>query len=175
MKITKYSLLFLVFFLGTVLPTAVCPEEDSDTALQVTELGNIAIESGSFNLKMKEQTVVFKDEVTARSEDLTIECDKLHVYYSESEGGDVEIERILATGSVKITRADGLSGTAEKAVYDLVAKKVTMTGQPEFKRGKDSWRGSSLTYDLRDGSIKGTDAKAVLDLQNEEGVLAGEQ
>ena len=141
----KCGVYFLMFFLGTVLPATVCPKDVSNTALQTAELGEMTIESRSFEWRIKEKAVVFADEVTARGEDLTIECDKILVYYSESESGDVDYERILATGNVKITRADGLSGTAEEAVYDLVEKTVVMTGQPEFKRGKNSWRGSIST------------------------------
>jgi len=164
-----------MFFLGTVLPATVCPEDGSDAALQTTDLGDIVIESDSWKWRIKQKTVVFSGNVTAQSEDLTIECDEIHVYYNESESGDLEYESILATGNVRITRADGLSGTAEKAVYDFVQEKVVMTGQPVFKQGKDSWSGSSLTYHLREEVITGTDVRAALHQKNEEGVLAGGQ
>lgn len=170
MRKMRCSLFFLVFFLGTVLPATVSSKNGSDTAVQTTDLGQVIIESRSFEWRIKEKTVVFSDDVTARREDLTIECDNIRVYYNESENGDVNYDRILATGNVRITRADGLSGTAEKAVYDFVEETVTMTGQPAFKRGKDSYNGSSLTYHLRDESITGTDVKVVLYQKNSEGV-----
>ena len=159
--------------MGTVLPADVYPEEDSDRAFQVTNLGKIIIESDSFKWRIKEKTIVFSEDVTARREDLTIECDKIRIYYTESENGDVEYDRILATGNVRITRADGLSGTAEKAVVDIAEETVVMTGQHVFKRGKDSWKGSSLTYHLREECITGTDVKAVLHQKEEEGVSTG--
>ena len=175
MKIMRCRVFFLMFFLGTVLPATVCPEDGSDAALQTTDLGDIVIESRSFEWRIKEKTIEFAEEVTARREDLTIECDKIRVYYNESENGGVDYDRILATGNVKISRADGLSGTAEKAVYDFVEEKVVMTGQPVFKQGKDSWQGSNLTYHLREEFITGTDVRAVLHQKNEEGVLTGGQ
>jgi lipopolysaccharide transport protein LptA len=173
MKIMRCSLLFLIFFLGTVLPATVFSENDSDTALQVTNLGKIIIESDSFNWKTKEKTIVFSENVTARREGLTIECDKIRVYYTVSENGDVNYDRAQATGNVKITRDDGLSGTAEKAVYDINEETVVMTGQPNFKKGKSSWKGSSLTYDVKDESISGSDVEFVLDQEEQEGILTG--
>ena len=170
MKIMRRSLFILMFFLGTVLPATVCPEGGSDAALQTTDLGVIIIESDSFKWRIKEKTVVFSEDVTARREDLTIECDEIRVYYNESEDGDVDYDRIIATGNVNITGADGLSGTAEKAVFDFAEETVVMTGQPAFKREKDSWKGSSLTYHLREESIMGTDVKVILHTKKEEGV-----
>jgi lipopolysaccharide export system protein LptA len=175
MKIMRSSLFFLVFFLGTVLPAAVFPEDGSDAALQTTDLGQIIIESRSFEWRIKEKIVVFSDDVTARREDLTIECDKIHVYYHETENGDPDYDRILATGKVKITRTDGSSGTAEEAVYDFAEETITMTGQATFKQGKNTLKGSSLTYNLREESVTGTDVKAVLHSENEEGVSTGGQ
>lgn len=311
MMVLRGGLTLLVLFLGAVLPATVCPEDVSNTALQTADLGDIIIESRSFEWRIKEKTLIFAKEVTARREDLTIECDKIHVYYSESQNGDVNFDRILATGNVKVTRpdgglgqaeeallepnegkvvmtgqpvfkqgknslegsritfygnedhiilegpvrailqdedvfidsesfemdsnkrmfvfsgevelrredmtmncekmigyyseksteegpenaeraigdidriiateevrmvrTDGLSGTAEKAVYDFIEETVVMTGQPAFKQGKDSWKGSSLTYHLREEFITGTDVRAVLHQKNEEGVLTGGQ
>ncbi len=173
MKKTRIILFFLVFFLSAVFPATACPEEGSGAALQTTDLEDIVIESRSFEWRIKEKTVVFSEDVTAQREDLTIQCDKIRVYYHESENGEVNYDRILATGNVRITRTDGLSGTAEKAVYDFVEETLTMTGQPFLKRGKDSYKGSSLTYNVKEETITGTDVEVVLHQKNEEGVLTG--
>jgi lipopolysaccharide transport protein LptA len=269
MMVLRGGLTLLVLFFGAVLPATVLSEDVSNTALKTADLGDMIVESQSFEWRIKEKAVVFTREVTARREDLTIGCDKITFYYSESQNGDVDYDRILATGNVRIAfygnedhtipegparairedealfidsesfemdnnerlfvfsgdvelrreditmncekmigyyseksteegpensesvignidriiategvrmaRADGLSGTAEKAVYDFAEEKVVMTGEPVFKQGKNSWRGSSLTYHLREEVITGTDGKAVLHQKNEEGVLAGGQ
>jgi lipopolysaccharide transport protein LptA len=127
---------------------------------------------------------VFSGEVELRREDMTMNCQKMIGYYNEksTEGGPEnaervigDIDRIIATEEVRMARTDGLSGTAEKAVYDFVEETVVMTGQPAFKQGKDSWNGSSLTYHLREEFVTGTDVRAVLHQKNEEGVLTGGQ
>lgn len=175
MKIMRCHLIFLVFFLGTVLPATVCPEDDSDAALQTTDLGVIIIESDSLKWRFKEKTVVFSKNVTAQREGLTIKCDKMRIYYIESENGDVDPNKILATDHVEITRIDGSSGTAEEAVYDFTEEIITMTGQATFKQGKNTLKGSSLIYDVREESIEGTDVKAILYREEKEGVSTGGQ
>ena len=111
MNLMRSSLFISMFFLGTVLSVTVYSEDDSDSALQTTDLVEIIIESDSFVLKPKEKTVVFKENVTARvfkenvtaqREDLTIECDEILVYYYESENGDVDFDKIMATGNLSL-------------------------------------------------------------------------
>jgi lipopolysaccharide export system protein LptA len=173
----------MMFFLVIVLPLAVHPEDDSDAELHTTGPGEIIIESGSLELRNKEKTALFKEDVRAQTEDLTIECNEMRVYYNEkSYEGELEnaesfigdIDSILATGNVRITRGIDLSGTAEKAVYDLVEETVTLTGQPVLKQGKNTLKGSSLTYSLKDESVSVTDVKAIL-YQEKEGVSTGEE
>ena len=174
MKIMKCSLFILMFFLGTVLPAAAYSEDDSDATLQETDSVEIIIESDSFELRHKEETVVFSKNVIARREDLTIECDEMRVYYSESENGDPDYDKIIATGDVSFTRADDVSGTAEKIVYDVAEATIVMTGQPALKQGKDSYKGSSLTYNVREETITGTDVKVSLHVKKEDVSTDGE-
>ena len=127
---------------------------------------------------------VFSGEVEIRREDMTMTCDKVLGYYGEQsigresenlEGMMEEIDRIIATGNVRMTRTDGSLGTAEKAVYDLNEEKVVMTGQPVLKQGRNSWEGSELTYHLRERLVSGKNARAVIYTRSEEGVLTGGQ
>jgi len=169
MMILRGGVTLLMLFLGAVLPSTVCPEDVSNTALQTADLGDITIESRSFEWRIKEKTVVFTEEVTARREDLTIQCDKIHVYYSESQNGDADYDRILATGNVKITRPDGGLGQAEEALFEPNEGKVVMTGQPIFKQGKNSFEGSRITfYRNEDHIILEGPVKAI---QQDEGVF----
>ena len=52
MNIMKCSLFILMLFLGTVLSATVYSEDDSDAALQTTDLVEIIIESDSLELRM---------------------------------------------------------------------------------------------------------------------------
>jgi lipopolysaccharide export system protein LptA len=146
MKRIRCGLIFLVLLLGAVSPSTASSEDFSNEALRTTDLGDIVINSRSFEWRIKEKAVVFIEEVTARKKGLTINCDKIRVDYSESENGNMDYDRILATGNVRITRPDGGLVEAEEAVYVPSEDKVVMTGQPVFKQGKNSFQGTRITF-----------------------------
>jgi lipopolysaccharide transport protein LptA len=126
---------------------------------------------------MKEKTIVFDEEVVARGEDLTIECNKAFVYLNEgsAENDLPEVNRIVAKGKVKIIRPDG-EGTAEEAVYDLIEQKLVLTGQAVFKQGNDSLAGSKITLFKNEEHVKVEGpVKAVLHPKSEEGTLSSGQ
>ena len=181
MKSARYGLIPLILVLIALLSPSVRSENDSDTALQTRNFGDIIIESGSLEWDMKEKTMVFDGGVVAQGEDLTIECDRVFVYLNEgsSENGSEDpdrIERIVAKGKVKIIRPDG-EGMAEEAVYDVIEQKVDLIGQPAvFKRGSDSLTGSKITLfkDKEYVKVEGP-VKAVLHPKSEEGALSSGQ
>jgi lipopolysaccharide export system protein LptA len=87
---------------------------------------------------------------------MTIICEKLIVYYldesanKESGKTDVRIDKIVATGKVKISRPDGTLAMSEKAVYYENDEKVVLTGRPVVKQGNDFVEGSRITLYLKE-------------------------
>ncbi|MBW1668411.1 MAG: lipopolysaccharide transport periplasmic protein LptA [Deltaproteobacteria bacterium] len=133
----------------------------------------IVIKSKTLEVDNKRRIVTFTGEVDARKDDMTITCQKMVVYYvgqPEAKGKGKEglrIDRIIATGNVKIIRPDGSSATAEQATYYQAQEKVVLTGKPVVKQGNDFVEGSSITLLLRENrsivkGSKGKKAKAVL-------------
>ena len=177
MKSARYGLIPLILFLIALSSPSVRSENDSDTALQTRDFGDIIIESGSLEWDMKENTMVFDEGVVARGEDLTIECDRVFVYLNEgsAENGSQDADRIVAKGKVKIIRPDG-EGMAEEAAYDLIEQKLVLTGQPVFKRGNDSLAGSKIILykDKEHVKVEGP-VRAVLHTKSEEGALSSGQ
>ena len=177
MKSARYGLILLMLFLTALSSPSVRSENDSDTALQTRDFGDIIIESGSLEWDMKENTMVFDEGVVARGEDLTIECDRVFVYLNKgsAENGSQDADRIVAKGKVKIIRPDG-EGMAEEAAYDLIEQKLVLTGQPVFKRGNDSLAGSKIILykDKEHVKVEGP-VRAVLHTKSEEGALSSGQ
>jgi lipopolysaccharide transport protein LptA len=117
--------------------------------------------------------MIWVDNVHAINDDLTLDCNRLEIYYkntlekdksekqSDSYAFD-KIDRMVITGDIKIARTDGSSATAEKVVYDKADEKVIMTGDPVVvKQDKNllDLEGSKITYDLKEGAyfVEGTD------------------
>jgi lipopolysaccharide export system protein LptA len=76
---------------------------------------------------------------------------------------DLKIDKIVATGNVKITRPDGAFATAEKAVYYQGDEKVVLTGKPIVKQGNDFVEGTRITLYLKEqrSIVEGSEEKKV--------------
>ena len=181
MKSARYGLILLMLFLTALSSPSVRSENDADTASQTRDLGVITIKCGGpLEWDMKENTMVFEGGVVAQGKDLTIECDRVFVYFNEGFAEDAsqdvdKIDKVVAKGKVKIIRPDG-EGLAEEAAYYTNEQKVVLTGQPVFKRGNDSLAGSKITLFKDKGNVKVEGpVRAVLHTNSEEGALSSGQ
>jgi lipopolysaccharide export system protein LptA len=91
-----------------------------------------------------------------------------------SEDADVRIDRIVATGKVKISRPDGAFAMADKLVYYENGEKVVLTGKPVVKQGNDFVEGSRITLYLKEerSVVEGSEkekVRAVLHPRSEKG------
>ena len=156
MRGISYRGIFLKLFFGLLLPAIGQTQVSSQEDAQKADAGAIVIKSQSLELDNQKRIVVFTGQVDAKREDMTINCEKMVVYYidqsSEKESGktDVRIDKIVATGKVKISRPDGALAMSEKAVYYENEEKVVLTGRPVVKQGNDFVEGSRITLYLRE-------------------------
>jgi lipopolysaccharide export system protein LptA len=129
----------------------------------------IVIKSNSLEFDHQRKMVTFSGNVEAKREDWTIQCQKMIVYYEEKgkepsqkesmkeeKGKDLpqkestKIDKIIAKGDVRITRAGGGLATAEEATYYWDDERVVLTGKPVVKQGDDFVEGSVVTLLLRE-------------------------
>ena len=117
---------------------------------------SIVIRSDTIEIDNKRKIVVFTGNVDARKEDMAITCHKMVLYYEELPADktlnktDLKIDKIIATGEVKITRADGGLATSEEATYYQDDEKVILAGKPMVKQGNDFVEGTLITLFLRE-------------------------
>ncbi|WP_349513880.1 LptA/OstA family protein [Erythrobacter sp. NFXS35] len=103
--------------------------------------------------------VILSGGVTVSQADLTIRSDRMLVNFTDS--GELEIQRITATGGVTIDRGDERA-TGNNAIYDFNRRIITMAGDVRLRRGGDTLNGGRLVIDLQtglssvDGSAAGT-------------------
>ena len=180
MRGISYRGIFLIFLFSLILPAIGQPEDSAQENAKKDDTGAIVIKSQSLELDNKKGTVVFTGRVDARKDDMTINCEKMLVYYidqsADKESGktDVRIDRIVATGKVKISRPDGTMAMAEKAVYYENDEKVVLTGNPVIKQGHDFVEGSRITLYLKEkrSVVEGSEkekVRAVLHPRSEKG------
>ncbi len=175
-----YRQIFLIFLFSLIFPATGQPEERLKKDVHETNKGAIVIRSQSLEVDNKKRVILFTGQVDAKREDMTINCEKMIVYYKDestkttAENADVRIDRIVATGNVKISRPDGAFAMADKGVYYENGEKVVLTGNPVVKQGNDFVQGSRITLYLREkrSIVEGSEkekVRAVLHPRSEKG------
>jgi len=135
--------------------------------------GPIVINSNTLEADDKKGTVIFTGDVEAKRDDFTIYCQKMVIHYekspekSDSREAATKIDRIVATGDVKIIRTEGGVATGQKAVYYQQDEKLTLTGKPMVKQGDNTVEGDRITLFLKEDrsvveSSKDKKVKAVI-------------
>ena len=146
-----FLFLLLVFFLANAAKADV-----KEGLQQQTSAKPMIIKSKSLEWDDQKKTVVFTGEVNAHKDDFVVDCEKMVVYYTasadEQKKGEFAkgVDRIVATGQVRVTRSEGGSAEAEKAVYYQADEKLILTGHPSVKQGNDLVKGDRITIFLRE-------------------------
>ena len=142
-----------------------CPASAQTDSLQAifgskTSLGEITIEAKHGYLENKNKILVYYGDVKATTSDnMTMSCQRVEVYYENTSGdkdgqkNKTNIDRLIASEDVKITKPDGSLLTAEKAEFIMADEKITLTGNPVFKHEDDSMQASKMIYDLKEDKI----------------------
>ena len=137
------------------LPPSAKAEEKK---VKETNESPIVIKADSLEMDDQQKIVIFTGNVDVKEKDMVINCQKMVLYYegqatdkkSETETDEFNIEKIIATGKVIITRPSGGLATAEKAIYYRGDEKVVLTGKPRVKQGEDFVQGSKITLYLKE-------------------------
>ena len=169
MRGAPYTGIFLILFFSLLFPATGQTQVSLQQDAQKSDAGAIVIKSQSLEVDNQKRIVVFSGQVDAKKDDMTINCEKMIVYYidqsAEKESGktDVRIDKIVATGKVKISRPDGALAMSEKAVYYENDEKVVLTGRPVVKQGNDFVEGSRITLYLKEkrSTVEGSEKEKV--------------
>lgn len=154
MKFLKYTFPFI--FLLILFYPALLLSETSQNKTKKVDGNQITVRSNSLEVDNKKRIVTFSENVEAKTPDFTIHCQKMLVHYFDKSSlqysgkEEIEIDKIIATGDVKINRSEGGVATAEKAVYYRNDEKVILTGNPMVRQGNDFLEGSKITLFLKE-------------------------
>lgn len=126
--------LILLFFL--LSSSVAAAAEKSNQPINIT--------SDSMEAETKANKVVFKGNVVAKQQDVTITSNELMATYGDN---GKELKDVLATGNVRITQQDKIA-VAERALFLNAERKIILTGNPKVWQGKDIITGEKIIYFL---------------------------
>ncbi len=169
MKRHYRAFLFLTILLAGLMPSFPCFSQPSDRSGKEEKASSIVIKSDTLEMDDAKKRVSFVGKVDALKGTLRIKADRMTVHYTgrstreTTEGEQAKIEKIVATGHVKIIRAEGGLATAEKAVYYQGEEKVVLTGKPVVKQGGDFVEGERviLFVNERRSIVEGSEGSRV--------------
>lgn len=153
----RYTLILFCAILSLALSEASPARSEAPlNQAQKADQEAMVIHSNTLEADDKKGIIIFTGEVDAQRDDFTVYCHKMVVYYEKSPakerteefGG--RIEKIVATGDVKIVRAEGGIATGEKAVYYQQGEKLVLTGKPVVKQKDNSVEGDRITLFLKE-------------------------
>lgn len=148
------AVLVVVMLAGFIFPR-LCDAEAKKTRSDVTPKP-IVILSKTLEVDDEKKIVTFTGEVNAKKDDFVVDCQKMLVYYRTSPDKDKQgkfaqgIDRIVASGQVRVTRKEGGLATADTAIYYQDDDKLVLTGNPSVQQGKDLVKGERITIFLRE-------------------------
>lgn len=108
----------------------------------------VTYDAAKFVLDDKANQVIFSGGVIVNQADLRLQSERMLVNFTDA--GQLEIQRITATGGVVITRGDERA-SGDNAVYDFNRRIITMAGNVRLRRGTDTLNGGRLVIDLDTG------------------------
>jgi lipopolysaccharide export system protein LptA len=109
----------------------------------------VTYDAGKFVLDDRANQAIASGGVIVTQAGLTVQSDRMLVNFTDA-GGQLEIQRITATGGVVITRGDERA-SGDNAVYDFGRRIITMAGNVALRRGSDTLNGGRLVIDLDSG------------------------
>lgn len=161
--------LFNSIILLFLIPSISSAENTQKQIHEPFQAGRVTINSLSFEIDYKEQIVTFSGNVEARRGDILINCMELFLYYKNDPTKDTAVvDKIVATGKVKILNQDGGTASAENAVYYQSDEKIVLTGSPKINQDPDFFiEGTRITLLLKENRsiVEGSEdnkARAIL-------------
>lgn len=136
----EISLIILIFFFLINLVFAEA-KKDSVEPIIITSLSLIN--------DNKAKTAIFDGNVIAKKGEMTLNADKMIVYYEEEQkGGNIKLIEVL--GNVKLKKAERLITSHKATYFPEPEEKVVFTGEPRVTEGKNLITGEKIIYFLKD-------------------------
>jgi len=145
--IVNSILIFLIPLIGSTFATG-----------EETEGKSIVITSQTLTVDNKSKVAIFEGSVVAKSDDITIQADKMTVFYDKTHS---KITKIHALGNVRVYKKERAIFSNE-AIYSGEEERIVFTGHPKAVEGENVITGEQIIYFLKDDRAVVEKSKVVL-------------
>ena len=111
---------------------------------------NVTVSSTTLQIQEKTGDIRFEGKVEVRTAEIVLYCDLLIVQTDKTDPS--KILSGMASGNVLLTRGNDRV-KAEKAVFDLEAGKVELTGVPQLTREEATIEAEKIVYSIEEGTV----------------------
>lgn len=168
----KPAYIMVIILFWVLYPNSVWPDTIKKN-IKKDEQRPIIIKSKTLEINNQVKIVTFTGDVNVQKDDFVADCQQLDVYYNEhsSQSGasasDSGIEKIVATGLVKITQARGGVATAGEVIYYQRDEKMVLTENPVVRQGDNLIEGDRIIIFIKENrsiveSFRDKKVKAVI-------------
>lgn len=152
MNRTGASIAAAAFALGLVALQPATGQEPTSALKGHNTDAPVDVAADRIEVQDRADRAIFSGNVVARQSDLTLNAARVTLAYSKkgSGGGDVQIDRLDASGGVTVT-SPSETAKGQFAIYDVRARLITMLGGVTLTRGDSNVKGGRLVLDLDTG------------------------
>jgi lipopolysaccharide export system protein LptA len=144
------TLVALSFAAPAVAQAPVRPQGTTSALKGLDTSGPIDFDAARLEVLDAQNQALLSGSVVIRQGKLTLNADRVKLLYARKAGGNPEIDRLDARGSVVLVspseRATGNSG-----IYDVAQRIITLIGNVTLDRGGSVLRGERLVLNLASG------------------------
>ncbi|MCF6195309.1 MAG: lipopolysaccharide transport periplasmic protein LptA [Emcibacter sp.] len=149
---TVLLLIPLLALPGRMAMAQVTANTELDTKTPVNLSKSVDISADELEANLRKDIVIFVGNVVVAQKDLTLNSDRVTVFYQDDKKDGSAINRIDASGSVRLTtKTETIRSTW--GIYDFTDKIITLGGKVVLKRKDGEIKGKRLVYNLESGLI----------------------
>lgn len=124
----------------------------------------VRFESKGLQGSRDQGTIQLMEEVIVTQDDLRMESDKATVHFTQ---GSNEVQRVVASGNVKMFKTDPDTGKkiraeANEVLFQNIERKLILKGNARLWRGEDLVRGKQITYEMNTGWVRADRVEGVV-------------
>lgn len=115
----------------------------------------VSLQAQELMVDQQKGEAVFKGQVVAEQDSLTLRADHVHVTFTpQGQGKKQEIEQVHAKGEPVTILMNDTTTVSNEAIYDIASNSMDLIGDVTLTQGENVITGERMTYNLTTGRVQ---------------------